>query len=74
MMSNSQKQIIEECFKKLGEHFDNVHIFISSNESASQGTFYSERYQGNFFARYGQIKHWTIKEEAKTKKDVADSE
>jgi hypothetical protein len=55
---------LKEACQKLGEHYDSVHIFATRHESgALNGTVNAQWGQGNWFARYGQIQAWLIKQD-----------
>lgn len=60
--------IVKSHLEKLGEHFDSVHIFASRHESGIEdGTVSVNLGSGNWFARYGQVKEWTIKQDEETR-------
>lgn len=67
--------MLQKHVQELGEHFDTVHIFITRHEPGeARGTINASWASGNFFTRYGQIKHWLIKKEEETKIEVAEGE
>lgn len=54
--------LIEKALDGLVEHFDTVHIFCTrSNPDETTTTVGKGR--GNWFARYGQIRHWLNRED-----------
>lgn len=60
-------KIVDAHARQLSEHFDCVHIFCMFHEGDDKGgTFRTSKGFGNYFSRYGQIKHWIIGEEAAT--------
>lgn len=70
MSSEREKDIelVKEHLQKLGEHFDSVHIFTSRHEPAiEEGTITLQMGIGNWFARYGQITEWTIKQDERAR-------
>lgn len=60
---------IDDAVKTLSEHFDTVQIFVTRHEGVLGGTVASTIYEGNFYARYGQIREWLLK----TEEDMKDS-
>lgn len=61
---------LKEAVKMLSEYFDSVQIFASNSTGNLNGTKHSQDGYGNFFMRYGQVKHWVIGEEEKTRIDI----
>ena len=55
-------EFVKKHASQLGEHFDSVQIFCSKYEG-SEGTASVNCGEGNWFARYGHVKQWLIKEE-----------
>jgi hypothetical protein len=49
---------IKEACAKLGEHFDTVQIFCTREGETRSATVHLSRGVGNWFARYGQLKHY----------------
>ena len=64
---------VEDAMNTLIEHFDSVHIFATRNEPTENGTVQVSMGLGNWFARYGQIKHWVIAEEEVSREKVRQS-
>lgn len=64
-----QEIVIDECLNKLAEHYDCVQIFASRHDvdDNEKKTLGSDRGKGNWFARYGQVKEWVIREEEATR-------
>ena len=51
--------MVEEACRKLGEHFESVHIFVTFPEDDGQGCTGSIDYGvGNHYATLGQIAEW----------------
>jgi len=62
---------LDRAIEMLGEHFDSVQIFATRHESGEQGgTLKFSRGCGNFFARYGQIHEWIIKQDESARNEV----
>lgn len=65
---NMVKRHVEE----LGEHFDSVQIFATRHEQGSlDGTVSIHIGTGNWFARYGQVTEWCIKQDEWTRRKAA---
>lgn len=66
-MSPERKQDldrVEAALQTLSEHFDTVQIFCTRHESGEEnGTVNVNRGMGNWFARYGQVMEWIVREE-----------
>lgn len=61
-------ELIKNQCRVLLESFDTVQIFCSKFEGKPDDNTSHYTYgNGNWFARYGQIKEWTIYEEGKFK-------
>jgi hypothetical protein len=74
-------EMVEKHVQALIEHFDSVQIFVSRynpnglDEIESEGTTtWIQKGRGNYFSRYGQVKHWLVKEEAATAKEGGDQD
>jgi hypothetical protein len=61
---NSDMSVIEKHCTELMKKFDTVQLFCSRHEIDTGGTVNCHTGQGNFFARYGHVKQWVLKEEA----------
>jgi hypothetical protein len=60
--------MVESKAKELSEVFDTVHIFCQTHQGGDDGgTLRFSTGEGNWFARYGQIRHWLITEEESTR-------
>lgn len=55
---------IQKCIDQLSEHFDSVQVFCTRHEMGTDdGTINCTQGQGNWFARYGQIRAWVVRME-----------
>lgn len=58
-------EMVKRIAKELQCSFDSVHIFATLDLGEDRGgTENISVGEGSFFLRYGQIKHWILKEEA----------
>lgn len=56
--------LLRQACDRLGESFDCVQIFASRHMPAElDGTRVVNYGSGNWYARYGQVKHWLIEHE-----------
>ena len=72
-MSKDQPEveIVRRAVLSLGEHFDPVQIFVTrSEECGKQLTTNINLGSGNWFARYGQVKEWVVKEEEASRIEI----
>jgi hypothetical protein len=54
---------LREVCQQLGEHFDSVQVFCTRHESGELGGTVNVQYgAGNWFARYGIVECWLVKE------------
>lgn len=61
--------LIKQHCGALYEHFDTVQIFCQKHDHEHQrGTVKFDHGSGNYYARYGQAKHWVIVEEEYSKR------
>lgn len=59
---------LKEAARLLGEHFDVVAIYASRHEANTEGgTVYLSYGVGNWFARYGQVRDWIVREEERAR-------
>jgi hypothetical protein len=56
-------ELLKLAAQNLGEHFEAVHIFASRDEPEEGGTVRYSYGLGNWFARYGQVREWILREE-----------
>lgn len=54
---------IDKALQTLSEFFDTVQIHATRYDSASGQTCRIDKGTGNWFARYGQIKAWVVRED-----------
>lgn len=57
----------------LSEHFETVQIF-ATKLVPDGGTITVSQGSGNWYARYGQIKEWCVKQDETTRKNVRGEE
>ena len=70
-MTEQQLSPLKKAIHDLGEHFESVHIFVSTHQPAEVGgTVHACVGVGNWYARYGQICEWVIRTEEETKCSV----
>lgn len=56
--------VVKAAVQGLGEHFDTVQIFVTRYEPQDEGGTTNINYgAGNWFARFGQVRDWTVKRE-----------
>lgn len=61
---DAELEIIRRHADQLGEHFDAVHIFATKHlPSEMGGTATFQLGVGNWYARYGHIHEWMIKQD-----------
>ena len=67
------EKIVKDACARLSEHFDVVQIFVSKNPvELPDGTLEAgdtpciSRGIGNYFARYGQVQDWLVRQVAQT--------
>lgn len=63
------KRLRKVC-NELGDFFDTVQIFVTRHESSEGGTVNAKFGVGNYFARYGQVRQWLMKEDEGTKMEM----
>lgn len=66
---------LREAVEALGEHFDAVQIFATRHESGEhRGTGNWALGTGNWYARYGQIRSWLLRNEFVEQRGVGDED
>jgi hypothetical protein len=66
---------VQEHVDQLSEHFDTVQIFATRCENGTLGgTVNVQVGAGNWFARYGQVQTWLVKENEEHRKSVREDE
>lgn len=64
-------KLIDEFLDRVMEHVDSVQVFINKKATDGEdGTRFISKGRGNWFARYGHVKNWTIREEHGTRMDM----
>lgn len=61
-------RILRSHTAQLSEHFDSVEIFVTRKHPG--GTINAEHGDGNWYARYGQVRQWVISEEERMRHSV----
>lgn len=72
-MNEKQEDLdrLKRAVADLGEYFDTVHIFATRHESGTEDGTISISYGcGNWFARYGKVREWLVREEEWAKIEV----
>lgn len=74
MTRDEELAMLKAAAAKLGEHFDTVHIFTTRYDGREVGTVFVNSGIGNWFARYGQVRDWLLREEEATRTDQHERE
>jgi hypothetical protein len=61
---------VTEALEVLSEHFETTHIFCTRYEDG--GTIGIQKGTGNWFARYGQIREFLLKEDEEARANQRD--
>lgn len=61
MSRETDLQLVQKAVDDLGEHFDTVQIFVTRYEGGD-GTTNINLGTGNWFARFGHVSEWLLKE------------
>jgi hypothetical protein len=56
-------RLLKDHTSKLMEKFDTVMIFTTRHEPGTGGTVHAQWGSGNWYARYGQVREWLLREE-----------
>jgi hypothetical protein len=72
MNKDNDLNIVKKHVSQLSEHFDTVQIFVTKRNLDT--TIDINHGSGNWFARYGQVNHWLIREEANVDSDEGEGE
>lgn len=63
-MKEEDIERVKNAINTLVEHFDAVQIFASRHEPETEdGTVHVNLGRGNWFARFGHVRTWLVKEE-----------
>lgn len=66
--------IVRSAVAHLAEHFDTVQVFVTRRaDNPEDGTHHYQWGAGNWFARYGQIRQWSVKEDEEFRDSVRKS-
>lgn len=63
-------RLIDGHVAALLEHFETVQIFVTKVHKEADATASMVRGDGNWFARYGQVKEWILKTEAMARREI----
>lgn len=76
MSEDADLQRLKDACAQLGEHFDTVQIFVTrfADSTEEDGTVNAAWGTGNWFARYGQVKSWQVKQDEITRIDARNKE
>lgn len=67
--------VIKRAMDLLGEHFDSVQVFVTRYMPAEvDGTRNLNIGVGNWFTRYGQVREWLVRCDARTTKHIIDED
>jgi ABC-type uncharacterized transport system ATPase component len=70
MAQPSDDEIVRKAVDELIEHFDTATVMVTRHDQASlNGTMTCVMGAGNWFARYGQIRAWVLRQEEKAKNE-----
>lgn len=70
MDEKAEIKLLEEHVNLLMEHFDSVQIFVTRKSDDAEGTVNANKGDGNWFARYGQVKDWITRSEERSREEV----
>lgn len=73
-LQDEDLQRVDKALNDLGEFFDSVQIFCTRKESSAGGTVSINKGCGDYFARYGKVKEWLVKEEEVFREEVRKGE
>ena len=68
--SDADMERLKKATNELGKHFDTVQIFVTRHAPEHEGTIRICWGSGNWFARYGQVTHWKVKEDDVVRSEV----
>lgn len=63
-------KLVRSHVAQLSEHFDSVQVFAQRHDPELNGTVNVVYGSGNWFSRYGLIKHWIVKEDESARQEV----
>jgi len=66
----AELKILKNAVAVLMEHFDSVHIFTTRFVSHDEGTQGLQWGDGNWYARLGQVKTWSEKQDQGSRNEV----
>lgn len=69
MSKDEQLKRVQTAVDLLGEHFDTVQVFVTRHEPAEAGGTETVNLGcGNWYARYGQVVEWIVKQDAQAQR------
>jgi hypothetical protein len=71
-MSSDEMDRIVAATRSLGEHFDTVQVFVTRH--GPDGTGNAGFGEGSWYARYGQVREWLIREDEKIRREIHEHE
>jgi hypothetical protein len=60
---DEMERIVKRAVSQLGEHFDSVQIFVTSQEGRLTKAYWHGA--GNWYARLGQVGEWLVMQDAR---------
>jgi len=68
-----QMEVVKAAAARLREHFDSVQIFctVAAPDNSTRCISWGE---GDWFARYGHVREWVTKTEARARKEAVEEE
>jgi len=74
-LQDDDNELLRSAIDKLGEHFDSVQIFVTKHLGTESGGTHSKAVGvGNWYARYGQVVEWLIREKINIKREMKQDE
>ena len=67
-----QLAIVKSHVAQLADHFEAVQVFVT--KQGEDGTINCHYGAGNWFARYGQVRAWVAREDARMHKEIIDDD
>lgn len=70
-MSDPDVDRVQAAIDLLSEHFDTVQIFVTVYKGDDDSTTHTiARGNGNWYARYGQVASWVVRQDEGTRVDA----
>lgn len=61
---NQEEEMLHDFARKIGEHWDNVRIFVSRDGEQPSVTQELTTGRGNWYSQYGQVELWVQRQQA----------